>query len=90
MTAHATLSHAAARTLYDHIGRWQDTQRFYEDRATADLIAHADLGTARSVFEFGAGTESSLLRPTIGGLLNAPDAVGTRMRLQSVICDFVR
>ena len=56
MTAHATLSHAAARTLYDHIGRWQDTQRFYEDRATADLIAHADLGTARSVFEFGAGT----------------------------------
>jgi ubiquinone/menaquinone biosynthesis C-methylase UbiE len=51
-----TLSHAAARTLYDRIGRWQDTQRFYEDHATADLIAHADLGSARAVLEFGAGT----------------------------------
>ncbi len=56
MTAEATLSHAAARALYDRIGRWQDTQRFYEDHATADLIAHADLRRARSVFEFGAGT----------------------------------
>jgi ubiquinone/menaquinone biosynthesis C-methylase UbiE len=51
-----TLSRTAARALYDRIGRWQDTQRFYEDLATADLIAHADLGDARSVFEFGAGT----------------------------------
>jgi ubiquinone/menaquinone biosynthesis C-methylase UbiE len=51
-----TLSRSAARALYDRIGRWQDTQRFYEDLATADLIAHADLGNARSVFEFGIGT----------------------------------
>src|SRR4030095_13016261 len=50
------LSRSAARALYDRIGRWQDTQRFYEDRATANLIAHADLGNARSVVEFGAGT----------------------------------
>ena len=56
MTAEATLSHAAARALYDRIGRWQDTQRFYEDEATADLIAHVDLHQAQSVFEFGAGT----------------------------------
>jgi ubiquinone/menaquinone biosynthesis C-methylase UbiE len=56
VTAEATLSHAAARALYDRIGAWQDTQRFYEDDATADLIAHADLHQARSVFEFGAGT----------------------------------
>lgn len=56
MTAEATLSHAAARAVYDRIGQWQDTQRFYEDLATADLIAHADLWNARSVFEFGAGT----------------------------------
>ncbi len=56
LEAEATLSHTAARALYDRIGRWQDTQRFYEDLATADLIAHADLGHARSVFEFGAGT----------------------------------
>jgi SAM-dependent methyltransferase len=56
MTSEATLSHAAARTLYDRIGRWQDTQRFYEDVATADLLVHADLGRARAVVEFGSGT----------------------------------
>jgi SAM-dependent methyltransferase len=56
VTAEPTLSHAAARALYDRIGRWQDTQRFYEDEATADLIAHADLHQAQSVFEFGVGT----------------------------------
>jgi ubiquinone/menaquinone biosynthesis C-methylase UbiE len=56
MTAEPTLSHAAARALYDRIGRWQDTQRFYEDFATAELVAHADLRRARSVFEFGTGT----------------------------------
>ena len=56
MTVEATLSHAAARALYDRIGRWQDTQRFYEDRATGDLIAHADLHQAQAVFEFGVGT----------------------------------
>jgi ubiquinone/menaquinone biosynthesis C-methylase UbiE len=54
--AEATLSHAAARALYDRIGRWQDTQRFYEDEATADLLAHAELRQAQSVFEFGTGT----------------------------------
>jgi ubiquinone/menaquinone biosynthesis C-methylase UbiE len=54
--AETTLSHAAAKALYDRIGRWQDTQRFYEDHATADLIAHAALGNAHAVFEFGAGT----------------------------------
>ena len=56
MTAEATLSHAAARALYDRIGRWQDTQRFYEDCATAELIGHAALLEAQSVFEFGVGT----------------------------------
>lgn len=56
MKTQATLSHTAARALYDRIGRWQDTQRFYEDHAIGDLIAHSDLGHARSVFEFGSGT----------------------------------
>ena len=56
MTAEATLSHADAQTLYDRIGRWQDTQQFYEDEATTNLIAHADLHQAQSVFEFGVGT----------------------------------
>ena len=51
-----TLSHTDARALYDRIGAWLDTQRFYEDYATADLIAHADLHDAQAVFEFGAGT----------------------------------
>jgi ubiquinone/menaquinone biosynthesis C-methylase UbiE len=65
VTAEATLSHAAARALYDRIGRWQDTQRFYEDCATAELIAHAAFSQAQSVFEFGVGTgriAASLLR----------------------------
>jgi ubiquinone/menaquinone biosynthesis C-methylase UbiE len=56
VTAPTTLSHDAARALYDRIGRWQDTQRFYEDRATENLITHAAFDGARSVFELGAGT----------------------------------
>jgi ubiquinone/menaquinone biosynthesis C-methylase UbiE len=56
VTPEATLSHAAARALYDRIGRWQDTQRFYEDCATAELIARAAFAQAQSVFEFGVGT----------------------------------
>jgi ubiquinone/menaquinone biosynthesis C-methylase UbiE len=56
VTAETTLSHSAARALYDRIGRWQDTQRFYEEEATTDLIAHGDLPQAQSVFEFGVGT----------------------------------
>jgi SAM-dependent methyltransferase len=56
MTADAALSHSAARALYDRIGRWQDSQRFYEDLATSDLMAHADLQRAHAVVEFGAGT----------------------------------
>jgi SAM-dependent methyltransferase len=52
----ATLSHAEARALYDRIGAWQDTQRFYEDVATAHLLSHADLSRARAVIEFGSGT----------------------------------
>jgi ubiquinone/menaquinone biosynthesis C-methylase UbiE len=56
MTPETTLTHAAARALYDRIGRWQDTQRFYEDCATAELIAHAAFPQAQSVFEFGVGT----------------------------------
>jgi len=51
-----TLSPAAARRVYDRIGRKQDTQAFYEDRATSRLLPHLDLGAAQSVFEFGCGT----------------------------------
>jgi SAM-dependent methyltransferase len=51
-----TLSAAEARRTYDRIGKIQDSQAFYEDRATAELIAHLDLSSAASVFEFGCGT----------------------------------
>ncbi len=70
MTTEATLSHAAARALYDRIGRWQDTQRFYEDEATTDLSAHAEVHQAQSVFEFGLGTgrlAARLLRDHLPG-----------------------
>jgi len=56
LSAERTLAPAAARRVYDRIGRTQDTQAFYEDRATSKLIPHLDLGAARSVFEFGCGT----------------------------------
>ena len=51
-----TLSHAEAREFYDRMGAKQDTQGFYEDRATEDLVAHASFEKVRSVVEFGCGT----------------------------------
>jgi len=50
------LSHDEAKAFYDWFGARQDSQRFYEDPAVADLIAHADFREAGSVFEFGCGT----------------------------------
>ena len=44
------------RRVYDRIGRAQDWQRFYEDAATADLVAHAGFDTADTVVELGCGT----------------------------------
>ena len=52
----ATLSHEEARRVYTRIGALQDTQAYYEDRATNVLVSHFDLSRARSVFEFGCGT----------------------------------
>ncbi len=51
-----TLSHDQARRVYDRIGARQDTQAFYEDRATRILVSHGEFGTARRVLEFGCGT----------------------------------
>jgi ubiquinone/menaquinone biosynthesis C-methylase UbiE len=51
-----TLSYEEARRVYDRIGARQDSQAFYEDVATAELIAHGDFEHAGSVFEFGCGT----------------------------------
>ena len=50
------LSTEAARDFYDRLGARQDTQAFYEDPATAVLIAHAAFDKAEAVFEFGCGT----------------------------------
>ena len=57
-----TLSYQQARRTYDRIGSLQDSQRFYEDRATALVLLHADFGSAESVFEFGCGTGRFALR----------------------------
>ncbi|MBW2229362.1 MAG: class I SAM-dependent methyltransferase [Deltaproteobacteria bacterium] len=51
-----TLTYAEAQQVYDRIGAGQDSQAFYEDRATDRLLAHADFGSAHAVFEFGFGT----------------------------------
>jgi ubiquinone/menaquinone biosynthesis C-methylase UbiE len=50
------LSHAEAREFYDWMGAKQDSQAFYEDRATGDLVAHGSFGSAEAVVEFGCGT----------------------------------
>jgi ubiquinone/menaquinone biosynthesis C-methylase UbiE len=50
------LTHEQARRVYDKIGKLQDTQAFYEDRANTVLLAHAGFEEARRVFEFGCGT----------------------------------
>jgi ubiquinone/menaquinone biosynthesis C-methylase UbiE len=51
-----TLSREDARRVYDRIGSLQDSQAFYEDRATDLLVQHGDFSSAKSVFEFGCGT----------------------------------
>jgi ubiquinone/menaquinone biosynthesis C-methylase UbiE len=56
------LSHQEARSAYDRIGSLQDTQAFYEDRATNVLLRHGDFGSAKNVFEFGCGTGRFSLR----------------------------
>jgi ubiquinone/menaquinone biosynthesis C-methylase UbiE len=51
-----TLSHEGAKAFYDRFGSKQDSQGFYEDKATARMIAGSSLETAGSVLEFGCGT----------------------------------
>jgi ubiquinone/menaquinone biosynthesis C-methylase UbiE len=45
-----------ARRVYDRIAGAQDWQRFYEDAATAELLARAGFDSARAVVELGSGT----------------------------------
>jgi ubiquinone/menaquinone biosynthesis C-methylase UbiE len=46
----------SARRLYDRVGRAQDSQRFYEDKATDRLARLVALSDATAVFELGCGT----------------------------------
>lgn len=55
----STLSPEQLGRTYDRIGRIQDWQGFYEAPAIDDMLDHADLGHARSVFELGCGTGAS-------------------------------
>lgn len=50
------LSHDEAAAFYDRLGKGLDTQSFYEDPATGELILHGDFGTADYVVDFGCGT----------------------------------
>jgi len=58
----AGLSHAQAKHFYDQFGSKQDHQGFYEDKALAELIAHANFKQAHHVFELGCGTGRFALR----------------------------
>jgi hypothetical protein len=58
-TGETPLSHRETRRVYDRIGAKQDTQAFYEDVATRELIRHGDFASATAVFEFGCGTGRS-------------------------------
>lgn len=51
-----TLKPSEARAFYDNFGKKQDSQEFYERPALDKLIAHAHLGEAQKIFEFGCGT----------------------------------
>lgn len=50
------LSPDRVKQYYDRFGSRQDSQGFYEDPALDDLLAHANVGDAGCVVEFGCGT----------------------------------
>jgi ubiquinone/menaquinone biosynthesis C-methylase UbiE len=56
MSYRKALSAPELRAFYDRFGSKQDSQGFYEDRATSDLIAQARFENATQVFELGCGT----------------------------------
>lgn len=60
--ADPVLPPSQAKAFYDRFGPKQDKQGFYENPAMAELISHADFGSAGKVFEFGCGTGRLALR----------------------------
>ncbi|MGH9129266.1 MAG: class I SAM-dependent methyltransferase [Acidimicrobiales bacterium] len=81
------LTSSQARRVYDRIGRAQDWQAFYEDRAVDRLLAHSELGSASSVFELGCGT--GRLAARLMGLLG-PDASYRGVDLSPVMVSLAR
>lgn len=51
-----TLTRSQIQVFYDHFGRKQDLQAFYEDAALDDLVSHAAFERTQCAFEFGCGT----------------------------------
>jgi cyclopropane fatty-acyl-phospholipid synthase-like methyltransferase len=51
-----TLSPNRVRRIYDRIGRFQETQGFYEHAALDALVGHRDFGAAHHLVEIGCGT----------------------------------
>jgi len=96
-----TLSPDHARRVYDRIGSLQDSQAFYEDRATDLLVQFGDFARARRVFEFGCGTgrfAARLLQQELpsDAVYHGVDLSPTMVRLaeeriagQVVVCGFV-
>ena len=94
-----TLSHQEARRVYDRIGARQDTQAFYEDVATRELLRHGDFASAVAVFEFGCGTgrfARTLLDHHLGptatyrGVDVSPNLVGLAQRRLAAFADRAR
>jgi len=57
-----TLTPIQAKVFYDRFGKKQDAQSFYEDFALSELVAHANLDQAQTIFELGCGTGRFALR----------------------------
>jgi SAM-dependent methyltransferase len=64
----ARISYAQATSFYNACGRWLDLQRWLEDPAFDDLLAHADLSHSHRIVEFGCGT-GRLARRMLAGFL---------------------
>lgn len=56
MARQRVLSHDGARRFYNRFAGLQDRLHLYEDPATKVLLAHAELGDASHVVEFGCGS----------------------------------
>jgi ubiquinone/menaquinone biosynthesis C-methylase UbiE len=86
----AALSPEHTRRVYDRIGRAQDWQRFYEDAATSELVAHAAFGEARAVFELGCGTGRFASRLLVEQLPPAATYLGVDLSPRMVTLAFDR